>query len=98
MSYSAQAVGGGGWRGVERSERSTVINEPVDGEHHKPLQSLDKLGLAGADGVLLAHPPLHHVVQLVAGHRAHPHQQRVGLRQGEASAACRHGIGSRKQV
>lgn len=78
----------------EMSDCATVINEPVDGEHHQPLQPLDKLGLAGADGVLLAHPPLHHVVQLVAGHRAHSHQQRVGLGQREAAAAaCGQGIG-----
>lgn len=86
-----------GRRKEERSERSTVVDEPVDGEHHQPLQPLDKLRLAGADGVLLAHPPLHHVVQLVAGHRAHPHQQRVGLGQREAAAACGQGIGVRER-
>lgn len=69
---------------IQRKTRScTVVNESVNGKNHKPLQALNKLGLAGTDGVFLAHPPLHHLVELVAGYRSHSHQERVGLGQRE---------------
>lgn len=77
----------------DKSESGTVINQSVDSEDHKPLQPLDKFCLTGTDGVLLAHPPLHHLVELIAGHRAHPHQEGVGLGQREPTAACGYNIG-----
>lgn len=44
-----------------------MVNESVDGENDELLQPLHKLGFAGPDGVFLAHPPLHHLAELVAG-------------------------------
>lgn len=70
-----------------------MVNESVDGENDELLQPLHELGFAGADGVFLAHPPLHHLVELVAGDRAHSHQERVGLGEGEATAACKSNTG-----
>lgn len=64
-----------------------MVNESVDRQHHKPLKSLDKLGLTGTNGVFLAHPPLHHLVELIAGYGAHSHQQRVSLGQREPASA-----------
>lgn len=69
-----------------------MIDESVDGENHKPLQPLDKLGLAGSDGVFLAHPPLHHLVELIASYGAHAHQERVSLGQREPASAYKHNI------
>lgn len=63
----------------------TVINNPVDGQHGEPLQPLRELRLAGLDRVLLAQSPLHHHVKLVTCHRAHLHQKRIGLSEGEFS-------------
>lgn len=77
----------------EEEESGTVVNEPVDGENDQLLEPLHKLGFAGADGVFLAHPPLHHLVELIAGYRAHSHQERVGLGQGEPAPAYRDDIG-----
>lgn len=58
---------------------TTVINESVDSKDNQPLQPLHKLRLTSTNGILLAHPPLHHLVELVTGYGAHPHQQRVCL-------------------
>lgn len=74
---------------MEEEEIFTVVNKSVDSENHQPLQPLDELGFTGSDGVLLAHPPLHHLVKLVARHGAHPHQQGVGLGQGEPAPPYR---------
>lgn len=63
-----------------------MVDESVDSKNHKLLQPLCKLSLTGANGVLLAHPSLHHLVELITGYRAHPHQERVGLGQGEPTA------------
>lgn len=56
-----------------------MVNESVDSKYHKSLQPLDKLSLTGTNGVFLAHPPLHHLVELITGYRAHPHQERISL-------------------
>lgn len=72
----------------------TIVNESVNGKNHKPLQSLYKLSLTGANGVFLAHPPLHHVVELITGYGAHPHQERVSLGQREPTPAYKHNIGT----
>lgn len=71
----------------EKNKSGTVVNQSVDGKNHKPLQPLDKLGLTGTNRVFLAHPPLHHLVELIAGYRAHPHQERVSLGQREPTPA-----------
>lgn len=70
-----------------------MVNESVDGENDELLQPLHKLSFAGTDGVFLAHPPLHHLVELVAGYRAHSHQERVSLGKGEPTAACKNNTG-----
>lgn len=71
-----------------------MVNESVDSKNHKPLQPLDELSLTGTNGVFLAHPPLHHLVELIAGYGAHPHQERVSLGQREPAPACKHNIGT----
>lgn len=68
-----------------------MVKESVDGKNDQLLEPLDKLGFTGTDGVFLAHPSLHHLVKLVAGHRAHPHQEGVGL--GQREAACKNNVG-----
>lgn len=78
---------------IQRNTRlCTVVNESIDGKNHKPLQPLDKLGLTGTDGVFLAHPPLHHLVELVTGYRAHSHQQRVSLGQREPAPTYKNNL------
>lgn len=67
-----------------------MVDESVDGKNHKPLQPLDELGLAGPDRVFLAHPPLHHLVELIASYGAHAHQERVSLGQREPASAYKH--------
>lgn len=69
-----------------------MIDESVDSENHKPLQPLDKLSFAGTNGVFLAHPPLHHLVELIAGYRAHTHQERVSLGQRETATTYKNNI------
>lgn len=69
-----------------------MVNESVDSKDHKSLQPLDKLCLTGANGVFLAHPPLHHLVELIAGYGAHSHQERVSLGQREPAPAYKHNM------
>lgn len=70
-----------------------MVNQSVDSKNHKSLQPLDELGLTGTNGVFLAHPPLHHLIELIASYRAHPHQERVTLGQGKPPPAYKHNIG-----
>lgn len=70
-----------------------MVNESVDGKNDELLQPLHKLGFAGSDWVFLAHPPLHHLVKLIAGYRAHSHQERVGLGKREPTAAYKNNTG-----
>lgn len=82
----------------EKTKIYTMVNESIDSKDHKPLQPLDELSLTGTNWVFLAHPPLHHLVELIAGYRAHPHQKRVRLGQGEPAAAYKHNNGIRSVV
>lgn len=70
-----------------------MVNESVDSENDQLLQPLHKLCFAGTDRVLLAHPPLHHLVKLIAGYRAHSHQERVGLGKREPTATYKNNTG-----
>lgn len=81
----------------EKNKPGTVIDESVNGKNHKPLQPLDKLSLTGSNRVFLAHPPLHHLIELIAGYRAHPHQERVSLGQREPTPAYEHSISMREE-
>lgn len=64
-----------------------MVNQSVDCQDNKPLQPLDKLSLTGTNRVFLAHSPLHHLVELIAGYRAHPHQERISLGQRKTPSA-----------
>ena len=72
----------------------TVVNESVDSKNHELLQPLDKLSLTGTNWVFLAHPSLHHLVELIAGYGAHPHQERIGLGQREPASTYKHNFGT----
>lgn len=74
----------------EKNWSFTIVNESVHSKNHKSLQPLDKLGFTGTDRVFLAHPPLHHLVELITGYRAHPHQEGVSLGQRELPSTCKH--------